>query len=95
VIDMPHKTRTDYRKQRRTLLKEIFNKLWLIQSFNDTQLEKTKILFFQNLDMDLDDIIHKKEHDGLYFPNNKVFIEKDKICKNVKMTKPKIPISEN
>lgn len=73
---MTAKTRTDYRKQRRTLLKAIFEKLWLIQSFNDTQLERIKILFFQNLDMDLDDIIHKKEHDGLYVPNHNVFIEK-------------------
>lgn len=92
---MVKKTRTDYRKERRTLLKSIFEKLFTIQSFNDTQLEKVKMLFFQNLDMDLSEIIQHQEHDALYIPNNKVFIEKDKICKNVKMTKPKMPISEN
>jgi hypothetical protein len=81
---MPIKTRTDYRKERRTLLKNIFEKLWIIQSFNDTQLERTKLLFFQNLDMDLAEIIQHQEHDALYIPNNKVFIEKDKILKNIK-----------
>lgn len=82
------KTRTDYRRHRRTLLKAIFEKLWLIQSFNDTQLERIKVLFFQNLDMDLGDIIHKSEHDGLFTPNSKIFIEKESkspILKNVKM----------
>jgi hypothetical protein len=70
------KTRSDYRHQRRTLLKSIFDKLFTIQEWNDTELERIKILFFQNLEMDLNDIIKHHEHDLRMTPNNHIFVEK-------------------
>lgn len=53
------KTRTEYRKERRILLKEVFDKLFIIQSFNDTDLEKIRRQFFINLNLDLDSIINR------------------------------------
>lgn len=77
------KTRTDYRKERRTLLKEIFDKLFIIQGFNDTDLEKIKRQFFINLKQDLDEIIKRVTYGEKTIGDNHVYIDsKEEEMKN-------------
>jgi hypothetical protein len=73
-MKMP-KSRTDYRKERRILLKEVFDKLFIIQGFNDTDLEKIKRQFFINLKQDLDDIIKRVTYGDRYISSEKTFID--------------------
>jgi hypothetical protein len=70
-------SRTEYRKERRTLLKQIFDKLWIINQMNDTDLERIKRQFFINLDSDLGEIIKKVSYGDRLTPDNHVYIEKE------------------
>lgn len=70
-------SRTEYRKERRVLLKAIFDKLWIIQNFNDTEMERIKRQFFINLDSDLGEIIKKVSYGDRLTPDNHVYIEKE------------------
>jgi hypothetical protein len=67
------KSRTDYRKERRTLLKEVFDKLFIIQSFNETQLEKISRQFFINLQMDLDEVIKRITYGDRYITGTHIY----------------------
>lgn len=67
-------TRTEYRKERRTLLKQIFDKLWIVNAFNDTDLERIKRQFFINLDGDLDTIIKRVTYGERYTPEPHIYV---------------------
>lgn len=66
--------RTEYRKERRALLKQIFDKLCIINQMNDTDLEKIKRQFFINLDADLSEIIKRVTYGDRYVTDTHIYV---------------------
>lgn len=76
------KTRTEYRKERRDLLEEILKDLFIINRFNETELERIELQFFKNMKMDLENLIR---HISL----GQRYIHETHICVNTHDDAPK------